>query len=54
MKRFLPLLRDAVQRLGDAIAISTRGMNPPRRRLLREEWLAARAQEHIIEACPAR
>ncbi|MES2259743.1 MAG: peptidylprolyl isomerase [Pseudomonadota bacterium] len=24
------------------------------RRLLREEWLAARAQEHIIEACPAR
>lgn len=22
------------------------------RRLLREEWLAARAQEHIIEACP--
>lgn len=23
------------------------------RRLLREEWLAARAQEHIIEACPA-
>jgi peptidylprolyl isomerase len=24
------------------------------RRLLREEWLVARAQEHIIEACPAR
>jgi peptidylprolyl isomerase len=24
------------------------------RRLLREEWLMARAQEHIIEACPAR
>jgi peptidylprolyl isomerase len=24
------------------------------RRLLRDEWLAARAQEHIIEACPAR
>jgi peptidylprolyl isomerase len=24
------------------------------RRLLREEWLAARAQEHVIEACPAR
>jgi peptidylprolyl isomerase len=24
------------------------------RRLLREEWLAARAQEHIIEACPVR
>jgi parvulin-like peptidyl-prolyl isomerase len=24
------------------------------RRLLREEWLAARAQEHIIEACPPR
>jgi parvulin-like peptidyl-prolyl isomerase len=24
------------------------------RRLLREDWLAARAQEHIIEACPAR
>jgi parvulin-like peptidyl-prolyl isomerase len=24
------------------------------RRLLREEWLAARAQEHIIESCPAR
>lgn len=24
------------------------------RRLLREEWLAARAQEHIIEACPTR
>ena len=24
------------------------------RRLLREEWLAGRAQEHIIEACPAR
>lgn len=24
------------------------------RRLLREEWLAARSQEHIIEACPAR
>jgi peptidylprolyl isomerase len=24
------------------------------RRLLREQWLAARAQEHIIEACPAR
>ena len=24
------------------------------RRLLREEWLGARAQEHIIEACPAR
>ncbi|MFC5460381.1 peptidylprolyl isomerase [Massilia niabensis] len=24
------------------------------RRLLREEWLAARAQEHIIETCPAR
>ena len=23
------------------------------RRLLREEWLMARAQEHIIEACPA-
>jgi parvulin-like peptidyl-prolyl isomerase len=24
------------------------------RRLLREEWLVARAQEHIIEACPPR
>jgi parvulin-like peptidyl-prolyl isomerase len=24
------------------------------RRLLREEWLLARAQEHVIEACPAR
>lgn len=24
------------------------------RRLLREEWLMARAQEHIIEACPPR
>lgn len=24
------------------------------RRLLREEWLMARAQEHVIEACPAR
>lgn len=24
------------------------------RRLLREQWLMARAQEHIIEACPAR
>jgi peptidylprolyl isomerase len=24
------------------------------RRLLREEWLVARSQEHIIEACPAR
>jgi parvulin-like peptidyl-prolyl isomerase len=24
------------------------------RRLLREEWLAARAQEHVIEACPPR
>ena len=24
------------------------------RRLLREEWLAAKAQEHIIEACPSR
>ncbi len=24
------------------------------RRLLREEWLAARAQEHVIEACPQR
>jgi peptidylprolyl isomerase len=24
------------------------------RRLLREEWLMARAQEHIIEACPVR
>lgn len=24
------------------------------RRLLREEWLAARAQEHVIETCPAR
>lgn len=24
------------------------------RRLLREQWLAARAQEHVIEACPAR
>lgn len=24
------------------------------RRLLREEWLAARAHEHVIEACPAR
>jgi parvulin-like peptidyl-prolyl isomerase len=24
------------------------------RRLLREEWLASRAQEHVIEACPAR
>ena len=24
------------------------------RRLLREDWLLARAQEHIIEACPAR
>jgi peptidylprolyl isomerase len=24
------------------------------RRLLREEWLMARAQEHVIEACPVR
>lgn len=24
------------------------------RRLLREQWLMARAQEHVIEACPAR
>jgi peptidylprolyl isomerase len=24
------------------------------RRLLREEWLMARSQEHVIEACPAR
>jgi peptidylprolyl isomerase len=24
------------------------------RRLLREEWLMARAQEHVIEACPAQ
>jgi parvulin-like peptidyl-prolyl isomerase len=24
------------------------------RRLLREQWLAARAQEHVIEVCPAR
>jgi parvulin-like peptidyl-prolyl isomerase len=24
------------------------------RRLLREEWLLARAQEHVIEACPTR
>jgi peptidylprolyl isomerase len=24
------------------------------RRLLREQWLLARAQEHVIEACPAR
>jgi peptidylprolyl isomerase len=24
------------------------------RRLLREEWLMARAQEHVIEACPPR
>jgi peptidylprolyl isomerase len=24
------------------------------RRLLREQWLVARAQEHVIEACPAR
>jgi peptidylprolyl isomerase len=24
------------------------------RRLLREEWLMARAQEHVIEACPTR
>ncbi len=34
MKRFLPLLLDAARRLKDGFALSTTGMNPPRRRLL--------------------
>src|SRR5688500_15979126 len=34
MKRILPALFEAAQRLADEIALSTRSMNPPRRRLL--------------------
>lgn len=54
MKRFLPLLLDAARRLKDGIALSTAGMNPPRRRLLLGSAMlaAAIALPHPASAQP--